>query len=185
MQKQAALSLSMEVLVVIIISIVILVGGISLLYKFIGGAEDIKGELDRKTQDELERLLVDQGMRVALPLHAADVQRGENHVFGLGILNTFNSRQGFIIQIALKKVVDETQKDITSQVNSADVIKWALYNADPIFLDPVEHRKEPILINVPKDAIKGQFIFSALVRANIDGKDIAYGNPQTFIVNVK
>lgn len=185
MSKKATLSLSMETLVVVIISIVILAGGISLLYKFIGGAEDIKGELDRKTQDELERLLVDQGMRVALPLHAADVLRGENHVFGLGILNTLSSRKSFTLQVRLKKVVDEAQKDITGQVDPQSVIKWALYNTEPILLDPVEHRKEPILLNVPKDTVKGQFIFSAVVKVNIDGKDVAYGNPQTFIVNVK
>ena len=88
--KKGALGLSVETLVIIIISLVILSAGITLIYQFISGAEDIKAQLDQKTQEELDRLLVTQGKKVALPMHVATIRRGESHVFGIGILNTFD-----------------------------------------------------------------------------------------------
>jgi hypothetical protein len=88
----------MNMLVVIILSLVILVGGVAFLYKLIAGAEQIKTDLDYRTQAELERLLVEQGQQVALPFRQATVNRGDHHVFGLGILN-IGEKQEFHIKV--------------------------------------------------------------------------------------
>ena len=181
LHKRGAIGLSIETLVIIIISLVILSAGITLVYQFIHGAEDIKAQLDLKTQDELERLLVSQGKKVALPLHVATVSRGDSHVFGLGILNTYDTTENFQIRIRLNKVADETKKDITSQVNLQNIAGWALYNNAPLAIESNANDKEAILIQVPKDAIKGEYIFVAEV---FDSKNNLYGNPQTFIVAI-
>jgi len=181
MKKRGAIGLSVNVLVVIIISLVILVGGITLLYKFIGGAEEIKAELDQKTTEELERLLVGQGKKVALPLHVATVQRGDSHVFGIGIMNMKENAETFVIRITLKKVADEGLNDITQQVDQGAVVKWVLYNPAGIQVLPNDHHKESILVNVPKEAVKGQYIYTATV---YDSANQVYGNPQKFFVNV-
>ena len=178
MRRKGAISLSINTLVVIIISLVILSGGITLLYKFIHGAKDIKGELDKKTQDELERLLVQQGQRVALPLHVADVNRGDTHIFGIGILNTYDTQQTFFIKISLSKAVDEFEKEM--QVDKKSVDSWVFYNSDGILINPDNNHKEALLVSVPKNAAKGQYIFVASVQTSTG----SYGNPQTFIVNV-
>lgn len=179
MDNKGAIGLSINVLVIIIISLVILSGGITLLYKFIGGAEEIKTDLDKRTQDELERLLVSQGQKVALPLHVAEVARGEIHVFGIGILNTFDTQQTFFIKIQLKKAVDEFGQEIP--VNTASVVSWIFYNSKGILINADNNHKETLLVNVPKTAAKGQYIFAASVQTSSG----PYGNPQTFIVNVK
>lgn len=180
--KKGAIGLSIEALVIIIISLVILSAGITLVYQFIGGAEDIKAQLDLKTQDELERLLVGQGKKVALPLHVATVARGEGHVFGLGILNTYDTTESFQVRIRLNKVTDENKADITSQVNPQNIAAgWPLFNTAFIAIESNAHDKEAILIQVPKDAVKGEYIFVAEV---FDSKNALYGNPQTFIVKV-
>jgi len=170
-----------ETLVIIIISLVILAGGITLIYQFIHGAEEIKSSLDQKTQDELERLLVSQGKKVALPLHVATIPRGDSHVFGLGILNTYDATEQFQVRIQLNKVADESKADITSKINPQNIAAWALYNNAPIAIESNAHDKEAILIQVPTDAIKGEYIFVAEV---LDSKNNIYGNPQTFIVKV-
>ena len=179
--KKGAIGLSVETLVIIIISLVILSAGITLVYQFIHGAEDIKSSLDQTTQDELERLLVGQGKKVALPLHVATVSRGDSHVFGLGILNTYDHTEKFQVQIRLNKVVDETKADITSALDKPAIIGWALYNHAAITIESNANDKEVILIQVPKDAVKGEYIFVAEV---FDSKNNLYGNPQTFIVTV-
>jgi len=178
---KGSIGLSVETLVVIIISLVILSGGIALVYQFIHGAEDIKTSLDQKTQEELERLLVGQGKKVALPLHVATVPRGDSHIFGLGILNTYDSTENFQVRIRVSKVTDETNTDMTSKVNLQNIAAWALYNNAAIAIESNAHDKEAILIHVPKDALKGEYIFVAEV---LDSKDNLYGNPQTFIVKV-
>ena len=181
LDKRGVIGLSIETLVIIIISLVILSAGITLLYQFIHGAEDIKAQLDLKTQDELERLLVSQGKKVALPLHVATVPRGDSHVFGLGILNTYDTTENFQIQIKLNKVADETKADITPQVNPLNIAGWALYNTASIAIESNANNKEAILIQVPTEAIKGEYIFVAEV---FDSKNNLYGNTQTFIVKV-
>src|SRR3989344_2758265 len=105
MHKKGAIGLAVDVLVIIIISLVILAGGITILYKFIGGAEQTKAQLDERTNQELERLLVDQGQQVALPLHTAAIERGDSHVFGLGILNIGGVGNQFKVQVELDKMV--------------------------------------------------------------------------------
>ncbi|MEK6809493.1 MAG: hypothetical protein AABY40_02365 [Nanoarchaeota archaeon] len=178
---RGAIGLSVETLVVVIISLVILSGGITLIYQFISGAEEIKGQLDSKTQDELERLLVGQGKKVALPLHVATIPRGDSHIFGLGILNTYDAVENFQIRIRFIKVTDDTNVDITSQVNALNIAAWALFNTVPVAIESNANDKEAILIQVPKDALKGEYVFVAEV---FDSKNNQYGNPQTFIVNV-
>lgn len=178
---RGAIGLSVETLVIIIISLVVLVGGISLIYQFISGAESIKAELDLKTQDELERLLVGQGKKVALPLHVATVARGDSHIFGLGILNTMDTTEHFQIRIRLNKVADEAKADITSQVDPGEIAGWALYNDAAIAIESNANNKEAILVQVPTEALKGEYIFVAEV---FDSKNNLYGNPQTFIVKV-
>lgn len=178
---RGAIGLSIETLVIIIISLVILSAGITLIYQFISGAEEIKAQLDSKTQDELERLLVSQGKKVALPLHVATVPRGDSHIFGLGILNTYDVTETFQIRIRLNKVTDETKADLTSQVNPQNIAGWALYNTASFVIESNANNKEAILIQVPKDALKGDYIFVAEI---FDSKNNLYGNPQTFIVKV-
>lgn len=178
---RGAIGLSIETLVIIIISLVILSAGITLIYQFIHGAEEIKSSLDQKTQDELERLLVGQGKKVALPLHVATVPRGDSHVFGLGILNTYDHTENFQVRIRLNKVADESKADITSTLDPQAIAGWALFNTAAIAVESNANDKESILIQVPKDAIKGEYIFVAEV---FDSKNNLYGNPQTFIVDV-
>ena len=183
MHSRGALELSINTLVIIILSLVILAGGLTLLYTFIGGATDIKAQLDEQTNQELERLLVEQGKQVALPLHVATVYRGETHVFGLGILNIGGESVGekFQVLVSLNKVVDEQEQDITSLVSRSEVEQWVLYNTEIMIIQEHEQRREPILVSVSKAAQKGTYIFT--VRVLLDN-DQPYGNVQNFVVKV-
>ena len=179
--KKAAIGLSINTLVVVIISMVILTSGITLLYKFISGAEDIKSGLDQRTSEQLERLLVDQGKKVALPLHTADVQRGESNIFGLGIMNIGGAEE-FTIEITLSKYVDENGE--IGGLTTNDVYSWLLFDAGPHTIKENEFHKEGINVIIPKEALKGQYIFNARVFREEDGVRTQYGNTQKFTVNV-
>lgn len=183
---KGAIDLSINMLVMIIISLIILGSGITLLYNFIGGAEDIKAELDQRTAQELERLLVDQGERVALPLHAATVLRGENHVFGIGILNIKNEATDFQIMVDLSAAFNKQDELIPA--NTINLNHWIFYDESTFSLESNEHRKEAILVTVPKNAESGKYVFVATVinpPCSVVDAECRYGNPQTFFVTVE
>lgn len=183
--------MSMEFLVTVIISLVILGAGITLLYSFIRGGEDIKKELDIRTSDELERLLVDQGKQVALPLHTAEISAGKTHIFGLGILNIGNlGGNHFNIKVEFSKYVDKAgtaqKADDMDPATKEAIEKWVLYNTESMQILENEHKKESILVSVPKDASKGEYIFNAKVYLKTDlGTEPQYGITQNFYVTVK
>ena len=177
--KKGALELSVNMLVTVIISLVVLAGGITLLYKLLGGAGEIQSTLDKQTQEELERLLVDQGRQVVLPYHSATIERGKNHVFGLGILN-IGERKEFQVVVSLVKVVDKDNQDITATIERAAVDNRPLYDHNPKAIVESQHDTWQILIAVPNDALSGQYIFD--VRAMTGEQQ--YGNAQKIIVQV-
>ena len=181
--KKAAIELSMNTLVIIIISLVILGSGITLLYKFVGGAEDLKGKLDERTNTELEHLLVDQGKQVALPLQTADIIAGEDHTFGIGILNIDATNFGdqFSITVTVAKIIDSLGIDQTLPPNSEKALSWVLYNSEPLTIKENDHASSGILVSIPLDAPKGQYIYNV----NVMAKGKQYGNTQKMIVNVK
>ncbi|MBU1622891.1 MAG: hypothetical protein KJ597_04940 [Nanoarchaeota archaeon] len=178
MNKKAAIGLSMNVLVIFILSIVILAGGITLLYKFIGGAEEQQEILDQRTQQELERLLIDQGKRVALPFQTATLSRGDSHLFGIGILNIAESAD-FQVTIELAKAIDDTETEMEADPDIVN--QWMLFNDESFQIEQNQHVKELISVKVPTTAPNGQYIFN--VRVMSDNKQ--YGNTQKMYVTIK
>lgn len=183
MNKKASIELSMNTLVIVIISLVILGSGVALLYKFIGSATDTKNLLDERTNTELEHLLVDQGKQVALPLHVATLSGGESHVFGVGILNSDATKFGteFTIHIELNKFVDKNNEDKTTDLKDT-AASWLLYTPDTLNLKENENTKESILVDIPADAPKGQYIYDVTIKSK---ENKPYGTKQKMIVNVK
>ncbi|MBS3116343.1 hypothetical protein J4421_01980 [Candidatus Woesearchaeota archaeon] len=181
MKKKGAIDLSINTIVIVIISFVILSSGIALLYKFITQAEEIKGDLDSRTEAELERLLVDQGQKVALPLHTQVIPRGESHTFGLGILNIGDVGNQFQINVELSKVLQEGNiAALTDTEKPVLVSQWFLYNSEVLIIPEAEHHKEAIFVQVPDDVPNGQYIFNVRVFAS----GIQYGSTQRLYVTV-
>ena len=181
MMKKGALDLSINIIVIVIISMVILTSGITLLYKFIGQAEEIKADLDQRTEDELERLLVDQGKQVALPFYSANLFPGDSKVFGLGILSL--SLNNFKLDIQLSKAVDDEGVDITER-ERIRAESWLLYPTEEMRFEENEHKKIGILVKVSDEAVKGEYIFNVKVlKPGEDNK--LYGNIQKLVIKVE
>ena len=175
--KNGAIELSVNLLVVIIISLVVLAGGIVLLYKFIGGAESIQTTLDARTEEELQQLLVQQGKRVVLPFHEATIPRGEQHVFGLGIMN-IGVTENFLIMVNPAKylpIQGEPQEN-------PDIRSWILFNEESFSLGEQQQHAEGISISVPSGAVSGTYLFDVEVKKQNGER---YGNIQKIIVVVE
>lgn len=182
--KKGAIGLSINTIVVVIISLVVLGGGMSLLFKFIGGADSVKNSLDTRTEAELERLLIDQGKLVALPLHTVTIEVGKPHVFGIGILNIGAPTDQFRVEAKVIKFIDRD-----NQATEGDALpegdELMLYNKDAIKVDAGAHEKQTILVEIPDSFPTGQYIFDARVfNEQAEGPKL-YGNPQKFYVTVE
>lgn len=183
MATKGSITLSVEMLVVVVISIVMLGMGIALLYQFLEGAGDTKDQLDQRTEQELQRLLIDQGQRVALPLKTAVLYGGESTTIGLGILNINTLTTDFYIGIEKLRAVDADGQDITDRVDTG---AWFLFTEEKIALKAEQHHIEPLLLEVPTDAPKGQYIFAVRIFTSPShDSQTQYGNTQQLVVSVR
>ena len=106
MSKKGAVSLPVNALVVIVLSLFIMGAGISLLFKFIGTSTEVKENLDAQTSQQIENILIDKGKKLALPLNTVNVFPGDDPSFGLGVLN-INDKADFSLRVELSMYVDD------------------------------------------------------------------------------
>ncbi|MAG61140.1 hypothetical protein CL619_05105 [archaeon] len=162
--KKASINLAMSTIVMVIIGMVMLTAGILLMKTFITGAEEIKDQLDAQTESELERLLLDQGAKVALPLHTVTMEAGEDHIFGVGILNIDSTlyNDEFSLELTFSKLIDENSLEVEG-ANDIEILSWLLYNTETMIIEENEHKSEAIYVGVPEDATKGTYIYNVYV----------------------
>jgi hypothetical protein len=179
LKNKKGIQLSVNFLVIIIISLVVLGMGFTFLFKLFDQANQGKEDLDDRTEQALLRLLIDEGKRVALPLHIANLYGGDSHTFGIGVLNVALSGDEFWLHIEL-----DSATNVNNEAINTDTSEWVLYQGvSAIGIKEAEHRIEPIRVDVPGNAPKGKYIFNAQVYEDAE-KTIQYGNTQKFIVNV-
>ena len=96
--NKRGIELSVNFLVMLILSLIVFMFGLYLVYQFFGTAVDLQTQLDEQTEKELQAMLI-SGERVALPKTQVNLQRGKSYTFGLGILNTLGAEKEFSVNI--------------------------------------------------------------------------------------
>jgi hypothetical protein len=178
--KKAALSLPVNMLVMIILSIVIFSAGIALLYQFVDISVDTKEELDQKTKDQIQNLLINQGQAVALPFNKASLEVGQDHLFGVGIHN-LHDQASFVIETKLFRYTNSQGQVQTSPEIIEETSSWMLYSGDEIKIEKNKSHIENIYLSLPDNAPKGKYIFNVIVTSD----EKQYGNTQMIEVAVK
>ncbi|MBW2986795.1 hypothetical protein KY333_05485 [Candidatus Woesearchaeota archaeon] len=139
--------LSATMIVLIIITIVIFIGSMFFLKQFFTGAEEIKGEIERSTQDQIESLLR-SGDLVAIPLNKKTISKGNGGIFGLGIRNV-GADKSFTVAANFHKAFEPDGK---TEILEADPFfigeNWMLYSEGPYRLKSNELKLIPISVTV-------------------------------------
>ena len=119
MKKKAAIELSVNFLVILIITLVIFGSSMVMVKKFFGGASDIKRVYDERTEKEIERLL-DDGSRVAIPFDKKKIGNGEFETFGMGLLNVLGTSadNDFRVQIQFNKAFKKDNSPLCDKTNA-------------------------------------------------------------------
>jgi len=174
MNKKAAIELSVNFIVIIIISLVILGAAILITRQVFRGATELKATLDTQTEAQIEALL-EEGKPVAVAFNRKTIGRGEHDIFGVGVLN-IEERANFNLEISFNKAFNKADEEIFCD----DCNDWLLYSTDPFELGKNVENKIAVLIDVPKNAQIGDYIFDVV--ANKDGSQ--YYNIQKIYVVV-
>ena len=180
MNKKAAIQLSMNFLVTIIIALVMLAAGIVLLRNFVLVTEGAQANVDERTEQRLA-VLLDQGEQVAIPFSRQTLKRGDQHVFSVGVLNILAPPDElgteFRIKISVSSARDSQDRDI-----SIDLSDWVTYSDLPFSLQKNERQKVNVLVSVPTGAKSGTYIFNVGVYTTHNNKQ--YDNTRKIIIEV-
>ncbi|MFP4403262.1 MAG: hypothetical protein ACLFPJ_02850 [Candidatus Woesearchaeota archaeon] len=188
-KKKASLSLSINFIVMLILSLIMLGLGVTFLYQIVTGTSGIKDSLDEDAKREIERILLNTNEVVAFPYYKADIQRGGRDVLGVGIRNNISDGATFELQITCKKAFKNNldfdticDTDVGADCNNdcgPDKI-WTHVNDDDITIDYLNQQVIPIFITVEKDVIPGMYLYNLRVKGNRQ----QHGLERTFVVNV-
>ena len=179
--KRGALGLSVNAIIVIILSIILFSAGISLMFKFINTGEETQDLLNQQIIGAIEARLIQQNKLVALPFNSAILEAQDNKVFGIGFRN-IEAEAEFTVIVSISA---------GSPIQSIDAAKWFFYDTTPILLEENEIGNLALRIEIPNEAELGKYIFNVEVvklgkyLGNNRNEYISYGPRQKINIEVR
>ena len=176
MMNKRSVELSLNFLVVIIISIVLFGLGISFISRLSSQATDLKDRTIEDLDIMIGNLLCEGSERVCIGIDTKTIRRASFDVFGLKIVNILDS-QNFDVTISRPTPSGYTKdaKDITNDnlfVNP---------QSRSLFIQKNDEKSMGIGIQVPAEAVPGRYIFNVQIYTQ-DGQQ--YTSIQKIYVDV-
>lgn len=184
MRGKKAFELSMTFLVTLILIIVIFTGSIYFTKKFFATAEEMRGEISRQTEADIEALLYQEGTLIALPIFKKTVRRGRQTTFGVGIRNILERTENFYVLVSFSKGFNPDEEIITETDTTFINEKWLLYSPGPYSIPNNKLEMIPILtlgnMNMAEGVTteKGTYSFNVCVIAGTIPTGFDCGNPR-------
>lgn len=188
MNKSAAIELSVNMIVITVLSLIVMGIGFYLVTNIFTTATEYKGKLDEQTQQSILATLRKSGDLISMPIIHYTIARGETDVFGAALLNDLDATETFSITVTCTEAVDSDENDLCAEVQgiSCDT-ETAGYCSDWITLDTeettLENREDTAIgmfVIVPDDAPSGTFGYSLKVYYGSE----QYGPTKKFYITV-
>ena len=176
MKGKRGIELSMNFIVVLIISIVVFAFGIRFIYKLVSDTNDFAGMTFDQLDDAISSLICGSSDRVCITGDQKEVRRDQIAVFGIKIMNVLDS-QNFNIIVTRPSPGGYTKNN---KEIFGDKIDWKP-KIRSVYIASNEEMKVGVGIYVPKTAVSGDYIFNVDIRSQ-DGSP--YSNMQKFYVNM-
>src|SRR3989338_5683066 len=110
--KKGAVELSVNMIVITVLSLVVLGIGFYLVTSLFSTATEYKGTLDEQTEQNILTALKKPGELISLTITQYSIERGETDVIGVGLLNSAGSAQTFYISITCTEALAEDETEL-------------------------------------------------------------------------
>jgi hypothetical protein len=129
MRNKKGIEIAVNFLVIIIVSIVMFIGAISLTVKIFGGGSSAMQQMDENTKRQI-RNLVGPNDKVNIPYHQKLVRIGDSIFFGVGVYNVIKEETNFTVTVNFDKAYFENR----TRIIEADA-SYIDNNWNPFFKD--------------------------------------------------
>ncbi len=166
MRKKASIQLSVNFLVMLILAIIVFSLGVTIFFKeLFPQANKLQKDLDASTKEKIMNSLVAGAEKVVIPFNSESLDKGERHVFGIGIRNDISNNVRFLISVTCKAAYRTDKSAICSSVSGCSSVcgSWVTSKRDIKILKG-ERKLEKLFFIVPKTAISGNYIFNVDVK---------------------
>lgn len=181
--NKKAFELSLNFIVILILSIAIFGFGIKFLSDFMKSVDDITKVTDSDFNANMEKILCDSSERTCVGISRKEIRPNKVRFFTFGVLNTYEVRKNFY--------VDVEQADPYGE-DDLDKIEYLLNNE--LTLGPNEQDNVVIAVQVPGGTDKGTYVLNVYVckgdglsscdKDSHDDPDIGYGTTQKLYIVV-
>ncbi len=165
--KKGAVELSVNMIVITVLSLVVLGIGFYLVTSLFTTATEYKGTLDEQTEQNILTALKKPGELISLPITQYSIERGETDVIGVGLLNNIATTpsQTFYITITCTEALAEDDTELCnanagSSCNTETTgycTTWPTLGDEKITLENRDADVVSIFFAVPDDAPSGTF----------------------------
>lgn len=193
--KVAAVELSVNMIVITVLSLVVLGIGFYLVTNIFTTASEYKEKLDEQTKENIISSLKESGELISLPITKYTVQRKGIETIGVGIYNNAGANQTFYVKIECTEAIDNEKTELCAKNNgvSCDTeiagycSSWITKGFDKQTVENKDSTVEELFVIVPQDVPSG--IFGYVVKVCMGNEcdatgAIQYGPSKKFYITV-
>jgi hypothetical protein len=159
--KKASIQLSVNFLVVLIISIIILGLGFFLVNSMADKGSKSIFEMDQKFKNNLEQLLVRENRLVAIPIVEREIDRGKGNFFGIGVMNLDLISQTFKINVTFHEAYNKRTGNTLTNTDNID--SWIRNIEKEKEIKPHDKYAFSVGFAVPRNVQTGLYIFNVSI----------------------
>ncbi|MEK6808265.1 MAG: hypothetical protein AABY14_01105 [Nanoarchaeota archaeon] len=175
--NKKAIELSVNFIVVLIISIVVFSMGIFFVKKIFEGSEKTQQSYFERYDREVQDLLCNSKDIICIPKDTIDYSKKQSPFYGIVISNILGEEYNFNLVVNFSKAYNPDNSvlcDTNSEGSCGDPSQWLTtgYDTNPIIIKNNEQAKKAIALDV-KGAKTGTYVFDVRVCVNqvvVDGK---------------
>jgi hypothetical protein len=176
MPSKKAIELSLNFIIILILSIIIFGFGVRFISKLSSQAIELQEVTTSELDERIGNLVCEGSDRVCAGIDRKTIRRTKFEVFGLKIINILDS-QNFDITVSRPSPSGYTK---TRQPIDTDTLVWNP-KARSVFIEKNEEKNLGIGVQVPANAVSGTYIFDVKIQT-ADGKP--YSATQKLYVDV-
>ena len=174
------MELAVNTLVVMILGVIIVGGGIALMYSIFNKARVLPGEVDKTLEQELFNILLGSKDRIAVLNNAQTVARGDTATFAVAIQNQVDNGTTTFTPVKAANASVAPNPLCTSQTanNLASCPLMDLLT-DSFTLNRSDHKAFYVNVAVPRGAMAGEYVYNVDV-LNATGSNL-YAREKVYV----